>query len=218
MANEEKIIVPVLGGLALLFILSGDSGKAPITHPAPGVDPLTPIDFIKKYWGSARKSEITTEVPALVTMAQAAQESGWGRYAHGNNYFGIKDSSAWTGATQKLLTWECGRTGNAATDNITDTIIKIYAPGASTAPCKGMYSYRVRAVFRKYPTAQGSFNDHGMFLRKNPRYVRAFIWDSPNPFLAAVAAAGYATDPQYYVKTRKLMDLIRDELKRQNML
>ena len=39
-------------------------------------------------------------------VAQAAQETGWGRSAIGNNVFGIKASSGWKGAVVMRPTWE----------------------------------------------------------------------------------------------------------------
>ncbi len=38
----------------------------------------------------ALAAQALTGVPASVSLAQAALESGWGRHAPGHNFFGIK--------------------------------------------------------------------------------------------------------------------------------
>jgi flagellum-specific peptidoglycan hydrolase FlgJ len=157
--------------------------------------------FFLKYYPYAQQSEAQTNVPALVTLAQAATESGYGKYAFGNNFFGIKAGSAWTGATQKLKTWECGKTGDPSTDNISDEVIQIFPPGDpnGNASCNsnGSYSYRVYSIFRAYATPLDSFIDHGNFLVQNKRYAPAFNTTTPADFALAVAAAGYSTAPTY---------------------
>lgn len=51
---------------------------------------MAPEEFIKKYLKSAEAVEKAYGVPALLTLAQAALESGWGNHAPGYNFFGIK--------------------------------------------------------------------------------------------------------------------------------
>lgn len=51
---------------------------------------MAPEEFIKKYLQAAEAVEKAYGVPALLTLAQAALESGWGSHAPGNNFFGIK--------------------------------------------------------------------------------------------------------------------------------
>lgn len=195
MANDNSNIV-LFGGLAALglFIMSTDK-KAPLP-PAPGgaYIPKSPSDFVKKFYGYAVRSEYTSGVPALVTLAQAGLESNWGKSAYGNNFFGIKAGSSWKGETQKLRTWECTRTS--------DELIATYAPGSpgSNPSCnaKGKTSYRVYGVFRKYETPADGFADHGKFLKDNKRYANAFNFKSnPAEFARQIALAGYATAPNY---------------------
>lgn len=57
-------------------------------------------EFIAKAKPSALKVQATYGVPYGVCIAQAALETGWGRYVKGNNYFGIK------GQGQKFATHE----------------------------------------------------------------------------------------------------------------
>ena len=55
------------------------------------------IDFINRYAQAAMQQEIQYGIPASVTLAQMALESGWGQgyvARAGNNYFGIKQGSS----------------------------------------------------------------------------------------------------------------------------
>lgn len=169
------------------------------TPTAPSSTPSTskglkPSEFVKKYLKAAMESQNRTGVPALVTLAQGGLESSWGKSAYGNNFFGIKAGSSWTGEIQKLKTWECGKTS--------DEVIQIFQPYSqgSNPSCnsKGKPSYRVYAKFRKYATAEQGFKDHANFLLQNKRYANAFKYkNSPTQFALEIAKAGYATAPNY---------------------
>lgn len=183
------------GGLAALgvFILSTPE-KAALPHViTPSGDNLTPSQFVKKYYPLALDSQYITKVPALVTLAQAGLESGFGKNAYGNNFFGIKAGSSWKGGVQKLRTWECGKT--------TDEIIQVFpAHSEGSNPNCNAYnktSYRVYGKFRAYPDAKAGFIDHGDFLRDNARYKNAFKYKEPSQFGLEIAKAGYATAPNY---------------------
>lgn len=134
-------------------------------------------EFVAKYGRYAFENEKRTGVPALVTLAQAALESGWGKSAVGNMFFGIKADKSWTGAKQLLWTTE-------------------YINGAYQ---------KIQDWFRAYASPLESFADHAAFLRRNSRYAPAFRTTDPYAFAKAVAQAGYATDPGYYEKVANLM-------------
>lgn len=172
---------------------------------------FSPTDFIKKYYSAALKSQQSTGVPFAVSLAQAGIESGWGKSAIGNNFFGVKASSGWIGETQKFLTWEYGKTGNALKDGIKDYVLKIIAP----TPPKKLYKYRVIGTFRKYATPEQSFIDHGNFLKSNARYKNAFRYtNDAHKFIEEIAKAGYATDPDYAQTVGIIIDNINKYLKR----
>jgi len=63
----------------------------------------------------------------------------------------------------------------------------------------------ITANFRAYSNWLGSIQDHAAFLLGNPRYRPAFAYTDGVDFAKAVAAAGYATDPDY---ANKLIEII----------
>jgi len=142
---------------------------------------VTPADFIAAIGPAARASMSKTKIPASFTIAEAALESGWGKSqlaAQAFNLFGVKADSSWTGAVLAMPTREFLR---------------------------GQW-VMVPARWRKYSGWQGCLDDHAAFLLTNKRYKAAFAFASGEPFARAVAAAGYATDPQY---AQKIISVIR---------
>ena len=249
MAKQDNTLAIALGlgGAAALFLIFSGEGKKAVEQVEQKVKellPIGPVDFIKKYFVAAKQSEASTGVPALVTIAQAGIESAWGKSAPGNNFFGVKAGKSWTGETQKLKTWECGKTGDPVKDGIKDEIIFIAPPGDKRGICGSgepasiyedaelsamfqnkyadyiaytgagkLYSYRVYGKFRKYATPAEGFKDHGSFLKQNKRYDKAFTTKTPEDFARAVAAAGYATAPNYAEVMVKTINKVREALK-----
>ena len=130
---------------------------------------MTPADFIAALLPGALACRDATGVPVGVTLAQAACESAWGGKAPGNNLFGIKADAAWSGPTVSFLTHE---------------------------DLAGRW-VEITAAFRAYPDFAASLADHGRFLRANPRYAGCFATCDSIACARAVAAAGYATAPDY---------------------
>ena len=140
---------------------------------------LSPAEFVRLLGPIARESFRLTGVPASVTLAQAALETGWGRATIGNarNLFGIK--------------------GRGPAGSIT-VPTREYVNGRYVT---------VNAAFRKYNTWLESINDHANLLKNNSRYRRAFQYsNNPNQFATEVHRAGYATDPNY---ARTLISIMR---------
>jgi flagellar protein FlgJ len=132
---------------------------------------LTPAQFVQQYARYALQNEARTGIPALVTLAQAAGESGWSGSRPGNMMFGIKADAAWRG--QKQLLW--------------------------TQEVYNGVRQSVQAWFRAYPSLADSFYDHSRFLLENSRYHSALQHKrEPYRFMQEVARAGYATAPNYY--------------------
>ena len=76
-----------------------------------------------------------------------------------------------------------------------------------TQRADGKYLYIVRDWFRKYDSPEESFTDHALLLSQHPRYQKAMRYKSdPYRFAEEIAAAGYATDPQYARKLKIIID------------
>lgn len=135
---------------------------------------MTPEQFIPLVAADAVAAMKDTSVPASFTIAQAALESGWGARTIGaaNNLFGIKADPSWTGPKVQAVTTE-------------------YINGRPI---------HVLAWFRSYPNFGASVRDHTAFLCTNERYAGCFASRDGEAFAKAVAAAGYATDPNYATK------------------
>lgn len=130
--------------------------------------------FFDQYAKYAIDSMVETGVPASITLAQAALESGWGQSKltrEANNFFGIKDqkNDDWTGPNYQISTRE------------------VYNGKDTTEIAK----------FRKYRSPEQSFIDHGNFLRKNKRYAKLFNSYQWQSWAYGLQDAGYATDPNY---------------------
>jgi flagellum-specific peptidoglycan hydrolase FlgJ len=141
--------------------------------------------FIADASAPALQSEITTGVPASVTLAQAILESAWGQHHVGsaNNYFGVKAQGGKNNVTY----------GDIATGYVT-RLTKEHLKKQNKDVTTPDY-------FRSYDDMAGSFRDHGMFLRTNPRYKTALDGyaktGDANAFAQGLQDAGYATDPNY---------------------
>lgn len=113
-----------------------------------------------------RVSEQTGLDPRLV-IAQAAQETGWGKSAPGNNFFGIKSH---------------GKPGgnNLATNEVING-----------------QTVRVNDSFRAYGGMGESADGYAQFLQENPRYRDMLSAGDLDGQVAALGRSGYATDPNY---------------------
>lgn len=151
---------------------------------------MPPSSFIAMLAKAAQACHRASGIPASFTLAQAALESGWGDRAPGNNLFGVKADKAWKGATVDIPTHEV-------------------VNGKSVAmTCK----------FRAYPSWEACLLDRAAFFKANQRYSACFRETTGEGWARAVAAAGYATDPDYAkklvgtIQARKLaqFDLLPD--------
>lgn len=159
--------------------------------------------FIQTYLGPAQDSRATSGVPELVTLGQAALESGWGQHAPRFNFFGIKARASDPPETRQLL----------RTTEILNSPNHTFPEIISITPLpNGKYKYVVRDWFRAYPTAVAAFNAHGQVLRL-PRYRAAFDHvDRPYRFAEEIAKGGYATDPAYFDILSGVMRSIENRL------
>jgi flagellum-specific peptidoglycan hydrolase FlgJ len=133
---------------------------------------MTPQAFIAAISPAAVSLMATSKIPASFTVSEAALESGWGADCPGFNIFGIKADASWHGPV---------------TTDQTDEVVN-------------GHEVTITANFRAYPSWLASLTDHAQFLLTNSRYQPAFAYTTGTLFAQAVAAAGYATDPDYAAK------------------
>jgi peptidoglycan hydrolase-like protein with peptidoglycan-binding domain len=132
--------------------------------------------FIAGLYGPARQVSAETGASWETILAQAAQETGWGQKVlpGTNNIFNIKADKGWHGETKTFRVWEIENGKKVWKDQ----------------------------PFRVYASTEEALRDRVEFLRANPRYEKAGLF---NPEIAgsiereaeALQRAGYATDPRY---------------------
>jgi len=148
---------------------SGVASPNPPQPPAPNHYPPNVAAFIAMALPAAKIVSQKWNVPVSVILAQSALESGWGQHVVENAYFGIKGHAP---------------SGSSATFGTTEVI-------------DGKVIH-IDDTFRAYTSYEDSADDYGHFLNQNKRYAPAFaLTKEPLKFVAAVAAAGYATAPDY---------------------
>lgn len=162
----------------------GRGGQSPVRLPQPnspqalasetgaaiGKTAYTPGDkesFTAAMWPHAMRVSQRTGVDPRIVVAQAAQETGWGKHAPNNNFFGIKSHGQPGGAT------------------------------LSTQEFMGGQNQTVQDSFRTYGGMGQSADDYASFLLNNPRYGEMLGAQGLDQQLAALGRSGYATDPNY---------------------
>ena len=136
--------------------------------------------FVSKLFPMAEKAAAAIGVDPKIILAQAALETGWGKYVMHNengqashNLFGIKSSNQWQGDTVNIDTVEVEK----------GEMVKKKQP------------------FRMYDSFEKSFSDYVDFLNTNPRYNSALkAVENAEEFVNKLQSAGYATDPNYAKK------------------
>ena len=150
----------------------------------------SPEHFVEQLMPFAEQIGKETGIDPRLMIAQAALETGWGKHmikGDGSqpsfNLFGIKADSRWSGDAVSITTTEF----------------------------RGGVAMKERADFRAYPDYEASFRDYVDFLQNNPRYRDVLSSaDEPEVFAEKLQEAGYATDPEYGAKIRRIMN--RDSL------
>lgn len=152
---------------------------------------MTPKLFVSRFYPDAMAVQNENGISAVFTLAQAAVESAWGDIAPGNMFFGEKDTDGLNGNEQLLTTTEYSRKANAPFPNII-SVTPVIRNGEK------WFKYKIKAYFKKYATPADCFREHNKFLLENPRYKNTLAFkNDPVKFAEAIAAAGYATDPNY---------------------
>lgn len=140
----------------------------------------SPEDFIDTLRPIAEKVAQDFGLDPKAMIAQAAVETGWGKYvihnAQGNsshNLFGIKANNGWQGEQVTVSTLE-----------FVDQIPQ-----------------QQKAAFRQYDTLESGMRDYANFITSQPRYAHAVDnAGDAKQYTQALQDAGYATDPNYAKK------------------
>jgi len=127
----------------------------------------TQQEFIDTLMPAALEVSQQTGIDPRIIIAQAAQETGWGRSAPGNNFFGIKSHGQSGGQTLNTHEYIDGQRVN------------------------------VSDSFRTYESPADSVYGYRDFLLQNPRYGDFLSAQGLDAQLEALGASGYATDPGY---------------------
>ncbi len=152
------------------------AGGSPTSGAATGTTPNTgaTVDlsgdkqkFIDTLMPAAIEHGQRIGVDPRIIVAQAAQETGWGKSAPGNNFFGIKSHGQ--GRGQNLTTHEV----------INGQRVKI------------------NDSFRTFANPQDSVAGYADFIASNKRYRPMREAQGLDAQLQALGASGYATDPNY---------------------
>lgn len=146
----------------------------------------SPEGFVRQLWSMAEKAAQKIGVTPEVILSQAALETGWGKHViHKNtetsshNLFNIKADRGWQGDSAAIGTVE-------------------YRDGVAV---------KEQAKFRVYNSYQESFDDYIAFLQTQPRYREALKQtEDPEAFIEGLHKAGYATDPAYADKIKRIMN------------
>ncbi len=145
----------------------------------------TPNEFVQQLMPHAEKAAKEISVKPEVLLAQAALETGWGKYViqqpngeSSHNLFNIKADNRWDGKNASI----------------------------STIEYLGNKPQSREASFRVYNSYEESFQDYVSFLKSSPRYSQALEnTHSPEAFTNSLQAAGYATDPLYAKKIQRIL-------------
>jgi flagellar protein FlgJ len=143
-------------------------------------------EFVTTVWEHAKTAAQKIGLNPAVMVAQAALETGWGKHIinksdgnSSNNLFNIKSDKSWDGEKASKVTLE-------------------FEEGTPV---------KKQASFRAYDSIKESVNDFVDFLTQNPRYQEALQNTAkPSDFLDSLQRAGYATDPNYADKIKKVLN------------
>lgn len=179
-----------LAGMVRQASASQPSGKAEPASDVSGPSKLpvfsSPSDFVQKLLPAAQEIADSLGIDAKALIAQAAVETGWGKYVihdgqgkNSHNLFGIKADKNWQGDSTSIATVE-------------------FKDGVAT---------RQKAAFRSYDSFTDGLKDYLSFVNDNPRYKNAVNSAADaQTYFGELQKAGYATDPQYADKIMSVLN------------
>lgn len=173
---------------------------------------MTVKEFVATLLPFAKACEAKTGVNALVILAQAALESGWGKKAPGNMYFGVKDSDGKNGNEQLLPTFEYSSRSNCKPTEV--GLVDVVSVTPVVINNKKFFRYNGHAWFRKYDTPEESFIDHANLFVRAKVYAGAMsVKDDPDKFIDEMSKHYSTTPPEEYARLLKsIIKMIKKEL------
>ncbi len=157
-----------LGPISLVDGLASSSRSASAQQVAAFTQQLAPL---------LKQAGAQLGVSPRILLAQAAIETGWGRSVVGNNIFGIKAGSSWTGDTVTTATHE-------------------YEDGQYVS---------INAAFRAYPSFDAAVRDFVSVVSASPRYRAALgAGEDAGAYARGLVAGGWATDIDYVQKLQSV--------------
>lgn len=149
----------------------------------------SPQEFVNRLYPYAVAAAEKLNIDPKALLAQAALETGWGKFviaqndgSSSHNLFGIKADSRWQGDKAMVDTLEY-------VNNIPE---------------------KQQAAFRSYQGFAESINDYVDFVQSNPRYQQALKnVQETELYFKELQQAGYATDPAY---AEKVLNVYKGEL------
>lgn len=185
----RRTALPEVGRTQLLAAAERELPTLQQSTMISGQDKMTfnsPESFVRQLWSMAEKAAQKIGVTPEVILSQAALETGWGKHiihkdaeTSSHNLFNIKADKRWDGDSAAIGTVE-------------------YRDGVAV---------KEQAKFRVYDSYQESFDDYIQFLQTQPRYREALKQTTdPEAFIEGLHKAGYATDPGYADKIKRIMN------------
>ena len=143
-------------------------------------------EFIQTILPLAVKTQRGTGLPAVIMVAQAALETGYGKY--------ILKNTQTTKSSYNLF--------NIKGEGPAGSIL------VSTLEYQGEKLIKVDSYFRAYHSYQESFNDYASFILRTSRYEPAVaVAYYPEKYARQLQECGYATDPKY---AEKLLNVAKE--------
>jgi flagellum-specific peptidoglycan hydrolase FlgJ len=179
--NNDIII---LGGLAAFIYFASSYNNAPAQNAPPTNQPIDPNKY--PYLSAA-----STGIANYTSFAQLVAST-----------YGIPVDTT---------LGEAGGESAWFTSDIFKLTNNAFGIEADASWAGDIYQAPDGTKYRKYPDVESSFMDYGKFLTSNSRYQPAFDLNTVDPiaFGQAIAAAGYAEDPNYSSKLTSWIKLVQ---------
>jgi len=144
-----------------------------------------PLSFVERLLPIVKTALAGSPLNPLAVLAQAALETGWGKHVihaadgtNSHNLFGMKAGESWPGKSVEVTTLEF----------------------------RGGRPIKESASFRAYDSWLDALEDYRALITGSERYSGAVdSADEPDRYATELQNAGYATDPDYASKIRRVL-------------